>query len=307
MSISPVGAGANTYHLRELSREEFVAILSRHFRHVAVSAQRALVGSAIIPRHPESSLANAVTFERRDDRHLERSDGLPRAVYLLACASDQPIAAPIGPSLYIHSPQTDSAEASAEIARQADQLADLARARDAAQARADSAQQATADMESETARLRDALSHAEEDMWQRAGAAETMKAEIAALRDALSEAERRLRQDAEDAARIRAEIGGLRLMVEQAMRAAEDGATMQAEIASLQSTLATARQVGRAAFDALTRGQAVPAPTPNPVGWRQSMRRLFVSSRRYRSNESNPSARSSPAQLGDALPARAPR
>jgi SAM-dependent methyltransferase len=304
---SPVGAGANAYHLRELSREEFVAVLSRRFRHVAVSAQRALVGSAIIPRYPEPALATAVTFERRDDRHLERSDGLPRAVYLLACASDHPIAAPVGPSLYIHSPEADSVEASAEIARLADQLADLARARDAAQAMAEAARQATAGVESEIARLRDALSLAEEDMWQRAGAAETMRAEIATLNGALSEAERRLREDAEEAARIRAEIGGMRLMLEGAMRAAEDAATMQAEIASLQSALATARQVGRAALEALARGHAVLAPVPDPAGWRQLLRRMFAWSRRRSASKANPPAQSSPAQLGEALPARAPR
>ena len=162
-------------------------------------------------------------------------------------------------------------------------------------------------MESEVARLRDALSHAEEDMWQRAGAAETMRAEIATLSGALAEAERRLGQDAEEAARIRAEIGGFRLMLEGAMRAAEDAATMHAEIASLQNTLATARQVGRAALEALARGHAIPAPAPDPVGWRQSLRRIFASSRRRSVSKANPPVQSSPAQLGDALPARAPR
>src|SRR5204862_3094145 len=132
---SPVGGAANTYHLRELSREEFGRVLSRQFRHIAVSAQRALVGSAIMPRDVGPGLPGAVTFERRDDRHLERSDGLPRGVYLLACASDRPIPGTIGPSLYIHSHQADQAE----IGRQAEQIAELTRVRDAATAVADAA------------------------------------------------------------------------------------------------------------------------------------------------------------------------
>src|SRR5205823_3366768 len=94
-----------------------------------------------------------VTFERRDERYLERSDGLPRGVYLLACASDRPIASLTGTSLYIHSPRADRAEteldfarlqsgrdeALTEIARQADQIAALTLARDAATAEAEAA------------------------------------------------------------------------------------------------------------------------------------------------------------------------
>jgi hypothetical protein len=99
----------------------------------------------------------------------------------------------------------------------------------------------------------------------------------------------------------------MRLMLEGAMRAAEDAATMQAEIASLQSALATARQVGRAALEALARGHAVLAPVPDPAGWRQLLRRMFAWSRRRSASKANPPAQSSPAQLGEALPARAPR
>jgi 2-polyprenyl-3-methyl-5-hydroxy-6-metoxy-1,4-benzoquinol methylase len=310
---SPVGAGANTYHLRELSREEFVAFLSRDFRHVIVSSQRALVGSAIVPRNLSRGQSPAVTFERRDDRHLERSDGLPRAVYLLACASDQSIAAPVGPSLYIHSPDADQperGEALAEIRRQADRQADqivkLARERDAVLAAVESARQDLADREAEIARLGNAVSHAEEDMWQRAGAAETMQAEITLLRDALSEAEGRLRHNAEDTVRIRAEIAELHRTVDQAMRTVEDAATMQAEIASLEGALATARRVGRAALDAMANGQAAAVPAERPVGWWQVLRRMF-DFQQPRASQSDLPNRSAPRQVGKALPARAPR
>jgi hypothetical protein len=325
---SPVGGLPNTYHLRELSREEFGRLLSRHFRHITVSAQRALVGSAIMPRDAGSGLPGPVTFERRDDRHLERSDGLPRGVYLLACASDRPIAAPVGPSLYIHSHQADRPEglslahlqaerdhALAEIGRQADQIAELTHARDAATAsargEAEMARQAAAAMEAEIARLRGALAQAEEAMWQRAGAAETMQTEIAALRETLSEVEYQLRRDAEEAVRIRADTAEAHQTVAEALQAAEDGAVkvrgLEAEIAALESALRTARQVGRAALDAMAARQpeAVALKTPG-ASWQMIRRFLGLRSRR-RLGPSSAVVSVSPASLGESLPARAAR
>ena len=104
---SPIGGPANPYHVRELSRQEFVAALSNHFPHVVMMAQRPLIGSAIVPCTDVAS-APPVTYERRDEIHFERSPGLPRGLYLMACASQQPIAGPPGTSLYIHSSQVDA-------------------------------------------------------------------------------------------------------------------------------------------------------------------------------------------------------
>jgi hypothetical protein len=75
---SPVGAAANPYHVRELTRDEFAAALAAQFSYVAILGQRALVGSAIVPRQPNGSISEPVTYERRDDTHFERSPGLPR-------------------------------------------------------------------------------------------------------------------------------------------------------------------------------------------------------------------------------------
>ena len=313
---SPVGGAANTYHFRELSREEFSRLLSRQFRHVTVSAQRALVGSAIMPRDGAPGLAAPVTFERRDDRHLERSDGLPRGVYLLACASDRPITEAIGPSLYIHSHQAD--REGDRIRLQAEEIAALTHARDAATAEADAARgevelaaQKAAAMEAEIARLLGALAHAEDDMWQRAGAAETMQAEIAALRESLLGVEQRLRQDAEEAVRIRADTTEARQTVEEALRAAEDAACkvqgLEAEIASLESALATARQVGRAALEAMAVSHPIPMPDATPSRSRQLLRRLLGFRSHRQSDRSNPPVAVSPASLGESLPARAAR
>src|SRR4051794_17027112 len=107
-------------------------------------------------------------------------------------------------------------------------------------------------------------------MWQRAGAAETMQAEIAALRETLSEVEHQLRRDAEEAVRIRADTAEARQAVEEALRAAEDGAVkvrgLETEIAALESALATARQVGRAALEAMAASQPAVVALKTPDG-----------------------------------------
>jgi chromosome segregation ATPase len=173
------------------------------------------------------------------------------------------------------------------------------------------AAQKAAAMEAEIARLLGALAHAEDDMWQRAGAAETMQAEIAALRESLLGVEQRLRQDAEEAVRIRADTTEARQTVEEALRAAEDAACkvqgLEAEIASLESALATARQVGRAALEAMAVSHPIPMPVATPSRSRQLLRRLLGFRSHRQSERSNPPVAVSPASLGDSLPARAAR
>lgn len=107
---SPIGGPANHYHVRELSREEFAATLSAHFSDVAILGQRALTGSAIIPRPAGAPETAPVTYERRDDAHFERSLGLPRPMYLIACASNGPLTGIPGSSIYVHASQVESTE-----------------------------------------------------------------------------------------------------------------------------------------------------------------------------------------------------
>src|ERR1700682_6369257 len=45
---SPSGSSANPYHVRELSRAEFSALLRHFFAHVRILGQRAMLGSAIV-------------------------------------------------------------------------------------------------------------------------------------------------------------------------------------------------------------------------------------------------------------------
>ncbi|GAC1342401.1 MAG: hypothetical protein NVSMB18_16340 [Acetobacteraceae bacterium] len=95
---SPPGSPANPYHVRELTRSAFEMLLGQNFRHVQLLSQRPVLGSALVA---DRGVAGArLTFERRGSNHFEVSDGLPRAVYLLAVATDAELEA-LPDSLYV--------------------------------------------------------------------------------------------------------------------------------------------------------------------------------------------------------------
>jgi len=95
---SPSGSSANPYHVRELTKAEFEALLQTSFSHVYLMAQRPMLGSAIVS--DGSASGRALTFEKRGPRHYEASEGLPRPMYLVAIASNHSIAN-VPDSLYI--------------------------------------------------------------------------------------------------------------------------------------------------------------------------------------------------------------
>ena len=86
---SPQGMPANPYHVRELSRQEFLGLLHDRFGYVRVLLQRPIMGSAllgeVIPHLPP------LVFDRRGVTHFESCDGMPRAPYIVAIASDTPL------------------------------------------------------------------------------------------------------------------------------------------------------------------------------------------------------------------------
>jgi len=87
---SPGESSANPYHVRELSRFEFEALLRKTFPHFRILAQRPMIGSALLlddGTPPTSTL----TFEKRGPAHYEANIGLPRSPYLVAIASMKPI------------------------------------------------------------------------------------------------------------------------------------------------------------------------------------------------------------------------
>jgi SAM-dependent methyltransferase len=108
-NYSPADCPANPYHVFELTQGEFSILLKRHFPHVAMGWQRAMIGSALLPG-PESRVAQeTVCFERRGDGHFEASRGYARPQYLVALCSDEPLP-PLPASIYIESGQLYSSE-----------------------------------------------------------------------------------------------------------------------------------------------------------------------------------------------------
>ena len=86
---SPTGAPANPFHVLEMTRSEFSALLSRHFAHVVLALQRPMIGSVMLASEVGGTL-EPLCFEKRGD-HIEFSNGLGRPQYAVGIASDQPI------------------------------------------------------------------------------------------------------------------------------------------------------------------------------------------------------------------------
>ena len=82
----------NPFHVRELYRSEFSALLFQHFRHVALYGQRVLVGSVIFPELAPIK----ISFDHLGDPEDASSENLPAPLYLIAIGSDIPLAASSG-------------------------------------------------------------------------------------------------------------------------------------------------------------------------------------------------------------------
>lgn len=114
----------NEYHLRELTEAQFEAFLRAHFAHVGLLRQRAMLGSLVATVDDGGSWRS---YERRAPSHIEASDGLARAPYLIGIASDADLP-PLNSSAYIDCHGVDvvmqgfrRTPALAEIERQAEE------------------------------------------------------------------------------------------------------------------------------------------------------------------------------------------
>lgn len=79
----------NRYHVLELTPAEFAETLGRHFAHHTMLQQRAMIGSVLAPM--DESAGGWRSYDRRADHLIEVQDGLSRAPYLIALASDGPL------------------------------------------------------------------------------------------------------------------------------------------------------------------------------------------------------------------------
>ncbi len=136
--------------------------------------------------------------------------------------------------------------------------------------------EAVPEIRTELARLADMLARAEQEIWERAGLIETMRAEMLSLGEELSQNQRDALKPLAEVARLGSEIAGLhetmadteretaglRGMVARARRDAEHSAatvkSLEGELAAAQSALGAARQIGRAAINALAMGNRAP-------------------------------------------------
>ena len=75
----------NPYHVKELYRDEFTALLDANFKHRVLYGQRVVFGSALFAEDQSSAIYT------QDGETLEISEGLQRPLYLVAVASDKPL------------------------------------------------------------------------------------------------------------------------------------------------------------------------------------------------------------------------
>lgn len=93
---SDVPGYQNPFHPKELYREEFDALLQRHFAYHSLLGQRVIFGSVIASPEQRPFLS----WEK--EAGLGRTEGLPHAVYHVAVASDAPL--PLLPSSLFSAP-----------------------------------------------------------------------------------------------------------------------------------------------------------------------------------------------------------
>lgn len=88
------GKHENPFHLKELGRAEFLALMQGAFPHVVLSEQRALHGSVILRAAETGRGERLEGFETPDGTLFERASGVPTAPYLLAVCSSEALVVP---------------------------------------------------------------------------------------------------------------------------------------------------------------------------------------------------------------------
>lgn len=93
---------SNPHHVKELYRDEFEKLLDAFFKKHAIYGQRVMYGSVILS---EDHIGETGCFERSDEK-LQYVRGVPRAVYLVAVASDAEM--PVLPSGLLEQPISET-------------------------------------------------------------------------------------------------------------------------------------------------------------------------------------------------------
>ena len=90
-TYSSPDSAPNAFHMRELNRAEFRALLQRTFDYVVMQGQRPFLGSALVSDSRGEISSPTLVFERHEPTQFEASIGLSRPVYLIAIASSAAI------------------------------------------------------------------------------------------------------------------------------------------------------------------------------------------------------------------------
>ena len=205
---SSPGTPPNPYHVLELTKAEFEALLHRHFKHANLAVQRAIIGSLTLSSAQD--IAPRV-FDRRGATHVEASNHLSRAPYIIALASDGDLP-PLPNSVYVHRSDLDTemdlrvrAETQAHDieaqgvaaerrAAEATQLAQAAASRleEAERLLAEARQRAATDRDELVARHQTTLAERDKQLAALQAALVRQGDEIGALRAATARSEQRL-------------------------------------------------------------------------------------------------------------------
>ena len=153
---SPPNVPSNPFHVRELTETEFEAVLASQFANVSFFRQRVMLGSVLVPEGRALAAVEATTIERRGGELFELSNGMPRAPYIVAIASDDALPA-IGASYYMLDriiSEGELADAQRCVTDMENKIAQLQSALDFAQSVVNDRGARIGDLESQVAQLR---------------------------------------------------------------------------------------------------------------------------------------------------------
>ncbi|MXP64262.1 glycosyltransferase [Roseomonas sp. M0104] len=242
----------NEFHLRELDRAEFKKLIGDRFSNLAILEQDSVVGSLIGPEG--GAPAPVELFSSADGRAYQHSAGNPRAHYLIALASDEPLPA-------ITSSALDDASWLKQAEGHAAHAVALGRevvVRDAEIARLNDELQKRAGIEWELVQARNAVAELQREARQVPGLVEQrarLEAELAEARSTMAELEREARQVpglVEQRTRLEAELAEARSTMAELEREArqvpglvEQRTRLEAELAEARSTMAELEREAR--------------------------------------------------------------
>lgn len=201
---------SNQYHVKELYRNEFEALIGSYFKNVAVYGQRVVYASGIFA---ESHASDYLGFSE-EDGHIKRANGICNPVYLIAVATDAEL--PRSVSGIFEEPTNQS-----EIVRS---LTNVVAERDA---KVVSLNQAVAERDAQISQLQQWLGEDDTEINELRVDLDTKVSELASVRSTLQERDNQVSQLQEWLREDDAEINELRVEL----------GTKVSELASLEDRL----------------------------------------------------------------------